>query len=214
MITRITGVLNRVLEEGVRLQVGALEYEVLVPEFVRRSVQGSIGKELTLHTCHYFDGNPMQGRVVPRLIGFTTEHELEFFDLFCTVDKVGTRKALKALVRPVKEIADAIQRQDSKWLTTLPGVGAATAEQIIATLRRKVTRFALMTPAPPAPEGGAAGPAPAAVVDGNVLEEAYQALLSIGHCPVEARHRLDQVFTGGRSFKSVEEVLLEIYKQA
>src|SRR5205085_11852913 len=124
-------------------------------------------------------------------------------------------KALKALVRPVKEIADAIQRQDSKWLTTLPGVGAATAEQIIATLRRKVTRFALMTPAaPPTTEGGAAGPAPAAVVDGNVLEEAYQALLSIGHSPVEARHRLDQVFAGGRSFKSVEEVLLEIYKQA
>ncbi len=34
------------------------------------------------------------------------------------------RKALKAFVRPVKEIADAIQRQDAKWLTTLPGVGA------------------------------------------------------------------------------------------
>ena len=28
MITKITGVLNRVLDEGVRLQVGALEYEV------------------------------------------------------------------------------------------------------------------------------------------------------------------------------------------
>jgi Holliday junction DNA helicase RuvA len=209
MITKITGVLNRVLDEGVRLQVGPLEYEVLVPEFVRRAVQGSVGRELTLHTSHYFDGNPMQGRVVPRLIGFTTEAELDFFELFCTVDKVGTRKALKALVRPVKEIADAIQRQDAKWLTTLPGVGAATAEQIIATLRRKVTRFALMTP--PAPQGGTA--APAAVVDGNLLEDAYQALLSIGHSPIEARHRLDQVFAGGRSFQSVEEVLLEIYKQ-
>jgi Holliday junction DNA helicase RuvA len=209
MITKITGVLNRVLEEGVRLQVGPLEYEVLVPEFVRRAVQGSVGREVTLHTSHYFDGNPMQGRVVPRLIGFTSEAELDFFELFCTVDKVGTRKALKALVRPVKEIADAIQRQDSKWLTTLPGVGAATAEQIIATLRRKVTRFALM--ASPAAPGGPA--APAGAVDGNLLEDAYQALLSIGHSPLEARNRLDQVFTAGRSFQSVEEVLLEIYKQ-
>ncbi len=152
----------------------------------------------------------MQGRVVPRLIGFAHEAELDFFDLFCTVDKVGTRKALKALVRPVKEIADAIQRQDVKWLTTLPGVGNATAEQIIATLRRKVTKFALMTP--PAGETGD-GAAPSTVVDGNVMEDAYQALLSVGHNPADARNRLDRVLTTGRSFKSAEEVLLEIYKQ-
>src|ERR1700722_12734817 len=171
MITKITGRLNRVLDDEVRVQVGGLEYQVLVPEFVRRTLQLNAGRELSLYTCHYFDGNPMQGRVVPRLIGFTTEAELDFFDLFCTVDKVGVRKALKALVRPVKEIADAIQRQDAKWLTTLPGVGAATAEQIIASLRRKVTKYALMSP--PA-EQAADGSTPATVVDGNLMEDAYQ----------------------------------------
>ena len=211
MITKITGILSRVLDEEVRLQVGALEYAVLVPEFVRRAVQGRIGHELTLHTSHYFDGNPMQGRVVPRLIGFTSEAELDFFDLFCTVDKVGTRKALKAMVRPIKEIADAIQRQDAKWLTTLPGVGAATAEQIIATLRRKVTKFALMTPASE-DSGDGAAPSVATVVDGNVMEDVYQALMSVGHSPQEARNRLDKVLAAGKPFKSVEEVLLEIYK--
>ena len=211
MITRITGVLNRVLDEEVRLQVGPIEYQVLVPDFVRRTLQGALGHEVTLHTSHYLDGNPMQGRVVPRLIGFTSEAELDFFELFCTVDKVGTRKALKALVRPIKEIANAIQRQDPKWLTTLPGVGAATAEQIIATLRRKVTRYALMTT--PAEGGEAPGATPAQVVDGNVMEDAYQALMSVGHSPQEARHRLDQVLSTGKTFKSVEDVLFEIYKQ-
>ena len=210
MITKISGVLSRVLDEEVRLQVGPMEYQVLVPEFVRRALQTRVGQEITLHTSHYLDGNPMQGRVVPRLVGFIAEAELDFFDLFCTVDKVGVRKALKALVRPVKEIADAIQRQDAKWLTTLPGVGGATAEQIIATLRRKVTKFALM---PPAGEPGEAGEA-AVVVDGDVIEDAYRALLSIGHSPAEARNRLDKVFAGGRTFKTVEDVLLEIYKQA
>jgi holliday junction DNA helicase RuvA len=210
MITKITGLLNRVLDEEVRLQVGALEYQVLVPEFIRRRLQGSLGRELTLFTSHHFDGNPMQGRVVPRLIGFTTEAELDFFELFCTVDKVGTRKALKAMVRPIKEIADAIQRQDSKWLTTLPGVGAATADQIIATLRRKVTKYALMTPT--GEEGGdSSAPSAAMVIDGNVMEDAYQALMSVGHSPQEARNRLDKVLASGKSFKSVEEVLLEIY---
>ena len=212
MITKITGRLNRVLDEEVRLQVGPLEYQVLVPEFVRRQVQGRIGQDLTLHTTQYLDGNPMQGRVVPRLIGFSNEAELEFFELFCTVDKVGTRKAIKALMRPVRDIADAIQRQDAKWLTTLPGVGPATAEQIVATLRRKVTKFALMAEPSPLPNGEIGG-GPAAAVDGNMLEDAYQALLSVGHSPQEARNRLDKVLTGGRSFGSAEEILLEVYKQ-
>jgi holliday junction DNA helicase RuvA len=213
MITRITGMLNRVLTEEVRVQVGGLEYQVLVPEFVRRSLQLNSGRELSLYTSHYFDGNPMQGRVVPRLIGFTTEAELDFFDLFCTVDKVGVRKALKALIRPVREIADAIQRQDAKWLTTLPGVGTATAEQIIATLRRKVTRFALMPSAPAETADGAAPPTTPATVEGNVLEDAYQALMSVGHSPAEARARLDKVLATGRSYANVEAVLMEIYKQ-
>src|SRR5437588_5623848 len=167
MITRITGLLSRVLDEEVRLQAGAFEYQVLVPDFVRRALQGRIGHEVTLHTSHFLDGNPMQGKVVPRLLGFTTETELEFFELFCTVDKVGTRKAIKALVRPIKEIANAIQRQDSKWLTTLPGIGTATAEQIVTTLRRKVTKFALMAPAPTV-NGEARSTVSA--VDGNLLE--------------------------------------------
>src|SRR5262245_42153856 len=208
MITRITGNLNRVLDEEVRLQVGPLEYQVLVPEFVRRPLQTRVGQELTLFTSEYFDGNPMQGRVVPRLIGFLSEAEQEFFELFCTVDKVGVRKAIKALMRPVRDIADAIQRQDAKWLTTLPGIGPATAEQIVATLRRKVTKFALMTPAGEA----ATTPAPTAV-EPNILEDAYQALLSVGHSPQEARDRLDKAISGGKAFKTVEDILLTIYQQ-
>ncbi len=209
MITKITGQLNRVLDEEVRLQVGGLEYQVLVPEFVRRQLQMRTGQEVTLFTSEYLEGNPMQGRMVPRLIGFLSEPELEFFDLICTVDKVGTRKAIKALMRPVREIADAIQRQDAKWLTTLPGIGPATAEQMVATLRRKVTRYALM------PDRSADSPAATeqSAVDANLLEDAYQALLSIGHTPLEARNRLDKVLVGGRTFKSVEDILLEIYKQ-
>ncbi len=210
MITKISGVLSRLLDEEVRLQVGPLEYQVLVPEFVRRQVQSRIGREVSLHTSEYLEGNPMQGRLVPRLIGFLSEAELEFFELFCTVDKVGVRKAIKALVRPIREIADAVQRQDFKWLTTLPGVGTATAEQIVATLHRKVTKFALM----PARSDGVEPARATSAVDGDVLEDAYQALLGVGHSPVEARNRLDKALAGGRSFKSVEDILLEIYKQA
>jgi Holliday junction DNA helicase RuvA len=212
MITKITGVLNCVLEEEVRLQVGPLEYQVLVPEFVRRQVQGHLGQVLTLHTSEYLDGNPMQGRVVPRLVGFMQDAELEFFELFCTVDKVGVRKALKALMRPVQEIADAIHRQDAKWLTTLPGVGAATAEQMVAKLKRKVTRFTVLAGA--GPDGSGEGQRGAiTTVEGGILEDAYKALLSLGHSPAEARDRLDKALAGGKQLSSVEELITEIYNK-
>ena len=47
MITKISGVLNRVLDEEVRLQIDTFEYQVLVPEFIRRQLQGLVGEQVT-----------------------------------------------------------------------------------------------------------------------------------------------------------------------
>lgn len=218
MITRIAGTLNRVLEEEVRLQAGPFEYQVLVPEFVRRQIQMRTGKEISFHTVHYLDGDPSRGKVVPRLVGFLNEAELEFFELFCTVDGVGTKKALKALARPIKEIAEAIQRQDTKWLATLPGIGAASADKIVAALRRKVVRFAMMAAPPPPRADGEPAPAaetvPAAVVmvEGNLLEDAYMALIGLGQSPQDARNKLDSVLVGGAAFSTVDEILRAIFQ--
>lgn len=213
MITKMTGGLSRVLDEDVRLLVGPFEYQVLVPEFVRRQLQLRVGHEITLHITEFLEGNQMSNRLVPRRIGFLTEMDLEFFELFCTVDKIGVRKALKAMGRPVKELADAIQRQDVKWLTTLPGIGKTSAEQIIATLRSKVTRFAL-APAPREAVNGEAADAPAAAaaVEAQVFEDAYAALLAVGLSPVDARSRLDRAITSGKPVQNVEDVLNLIFK--
>ena len=156
MITKMTGTLTRVLDDEARLQVGPFEYQVLVPEFVRRQVQTRTGAEVTFHTLEYIEGEANASKMIPRRIGFLSETELDFFELFCTVDKIGSKKALKAMGRPIKEMADAIQRQDAKWLTTMPGIGKQTAEQIIATLKNKVTKFAMA--ARPASRATATGP--------------------------------------------------------
>jgi Holliday junction DNA helicase RuvA len=216
MITKMTGVLSRVLDEEVRLQIGPFEYQVLVPEATRRQLQLKTGQEVMLHVTEYLEGNQSTSRFVPRRLGFVTEAELEFFELMCTVEKIGVKKALKAIARPVKEIADAISRQDTKWLTTLPGIGAATAEQIVTTLKRKVTKFALASGGrqpPVSSDGppGADGPRGPEGVDGQVIEDVYQALLSVGHTPLEARTKLDQLLQSGRSFATVEAALTLIY---
>ena len=206
MITAITGALNRVLDEEVRLQAGPFEYSVLVPEFVRRQLQMRLGEEITLHTMQYLEGNQMSNRLVPRLVGFATEDDLAFFDLLCTVDKVGVRKALKALARPPREVADAIQREDVKWLSTLPGFGKATAETMVTALKRKVTRFALTVPT-------ADGAPPASAAAGAVIEDAYRALMSVGHNPADARSRLDAALAGGKTYETVEALLTVIYSK-
>jgi holliday junction DNA helicase RuvA len=210
MITKMTGTLTRVLDEEARLQVGPFEYQVLIPEFVRRQVQTRTGAEVTFHTLEYIEGGANASKMIPRRVGFLSESELDFFELFCTVDKIGSKKALKAMGRPIKELADAIQRQDVKWLTTMPGIGKQTAEQIIATLKNKVTRFAMAAPAREAGDGAAG---PAAAVDGTVFEDAYAALLTLGLNPVDARNRLDQAAASGKPFKTVEDVLNVIFRK-
>jgi Holliday junction DNA helicase RuvA len=210
MITKMTGIVNRVLDEDIRLQIGPFEYQVLVPEFVRRQVQMRGGQELTLHIIEYLEATQMSNRMIPRRIGFLHEIELEFFELFCTVDKIGAKKALKAMGRPIKEIADAIQRQDVKWLTTLPAIGKTSAEQIIATLRSKVTKFALMG-TPPAESGTPASPG--TVIDAVVFDDAYAALLALGLQPIDARKRLDQVMQSGNVFASAADVIHAVFKK-
>ena len=144
MITKITGQVAALHGDTLTLKIDAFEYEVLIPEFTRRQFQSELNQTVSLHTIEYLEGNPMQGRMTPRLIGFLSEVEREFFELVCSVDGVGVKKALRAMVRPVKEVATAIEEQDAKGLSALPGIGPAMAERIIAKLRRKVPKFALM----------------------------------------------------------------------
>jgi Holliday junction DNA helicase RuvA len=207
MITRITGIVNRVLDEEVRLQVGPYERQVLVTDVVRRQLQQKVGQEVTLCTTEYLEGNQMSNRLVPRLIGFLSEAEQEFFELFCTVEKIGTRKAMRAMARPVHEIASAIQRQDKKWLSTLPGIGTQTADQIIATLHRKVTRFTV-----PADATADRPTTEAAAISGTLLDDLYKALLSLGHSPSDARNKLDRLVNSGQQFQTIEQALVAIYQ--
>lgn len=204
MITRITGKLARLGESEARIEVGSLEYEVFVPEFVRRQLQAKLGEEITLRTIEYIEGNPQQGRLTPRMVGFLSDVELEFFELVCSVDGMGVKKTLRSMVRPVRDIADAIEQQNIKELSLLPGIGPAMSERIIAKLRRKMAKFALMV-AKEFPESTAA--------ERGVLAEAYDALLSLGYNANEAREKLDAVASSKKAYKSVEDVILAIYQQ-
>ncbi len=204
MISGITGILKEVHEEHLILRAGFMDIEILIPEYTRRKLQMLVEKEISLYTIFYLDGNPAQGRLTPRLIGFQTTFEREFFDLFCSVDGVGSKKALRAMVRPVEEVAYGIQEQDAKFLATLPGIGAATAERMIAKLRRKVAKFAILSPA----EGDFGA---SLTLDPGVMADAFQALLALGHSEADARNHIEKLKKSGAEFKTVQDVINTIY---
>lgn len=203
MITRVTGQLVALGTNLLTLAVQAFEYEVLIPEFTRRQLQGSLGREISLHTIEYLEGNPAQGRLTPRLVGFLSEAEREFFELFCSVDGVGVKKALRAMVRPVREVAAMIEEQDARGLAGLPGVGPATAERVIAKLRRKVPKFALLV----SPELAEADEA-----ERDVVRETFDVLRSLGHPEAEARRLLDAVLATKTKYKDVESLIQAVYE--
>src|ERR671939_531070 len=147
VITQIRGVLRAVGEEELTLAVEPFDVEVLIPEYTRRQLQGKVGELVALATVFYIEGNQMGGRMNPRLVGFLSPIDREFFETFCSVDGVGVRKALRAMVRPVRELARSIEDQDVRTLATYPGIGEATAERIVAKLRRKVGKFTLIVSA-------------------------------------------------------------------
>jgi holliday junction DNA helicase RuvA len=205
MITKISGKLVELGAAEATIEVGAFEYQVLVPEFVRRRLQESLGETVSLRTLQYIDGNIQKGgRMTPRLIGFLSAAEQEFFEMICSVDGVGVKKALLAMVRPVRDVAAAIEEQDAKTLTTLPGIGPAVADRIIAKLRRKMTRFALM------PDRGL----PAEQQNKpDILSDGFEALVALGHTPTDARKKIEAAVAAKGKFKSVDELINEVYRQ-
>ena len=203
MIKYVTGRLVEVFDSSIIMENGPFHFEVLVPDFVRHNVQSLVGEDLSLHTILYFEGNP-QGRMNPRMVGFLSKVELEFFELFCSVDGVGVKKALRSMVRPVREVALMIENQDVKGLSTLPGVGPATAERIIAKLRRKMAKFALLV---------SRDQAAVMDVEPDLVDQTCEVLRSLGHSDTDARRLIDAAVESGEKFKDVETLLNAVYQQ-
>jgi Holliday junction DNA helicase RuvA len=73
------------------------------------------------------------------LFGFRSYAEREFFELLLVTPGVGPSTALAALrTMPTEELANAIERGDTKRVGQIPGVGPKTASRIVLELKGKV----------------------------------------------------------------------------
>lgn len=143
MIARVSGLLTEVGDDRVLVDRDGLGYEVLVPGYMVASLSDRLGQPITLFTMDYLEGNPTSGNLVPRLAGFASVAEKAAFQQLLGVKGFGVRKALKALAVPIEQVASAIEQGDVVSLSRLPGIGRRTAEQIVASLRGKLTAIAM-----------------------------------------------------------------------
>jgi len=180
MIGYMEGKILRTAEEGILMLVGGVGYEIVLPLFVLENIKKHPPEE-TVSLFIYYNQTERQPR--PVLIGFESEMEKAFFQLFISVDAIGPLKAVKAMDRPVSDIARAIESRDEKMLATLKGIGKRTAQKIIAALHGKVSMFVTHAagecpgdiPGMSAPEGGISDQVSAQVVDVLVQQLGYVA---------------------------------------
>ena len=143
MIARIEGKLIELNSDSCLVQVGPVGYEVMLAGYCVNALAGKISSDITLCTMEYYEGTPGGGSFVPRMIGFLSPGERDFFTRFITVKGIGIKKGLRLLSLPIAEIAAAIENDDRKMLLSLPGVGKRMSQQIIAELKGKLSSFAL-----------------------------------------------------------------------
>jgi holliday junction DNA helicase RuvA len=137
MIGYLEGRILHFESDGILLLAGNIGYEVLLAPQMIEKLRSQKIDEVSLYVYYHLT----ERQPKPVLIGFETIEDKAFFQTFITVDAIGPMKAVKAMTRSVGEIADAIQRKDVTFLTSLSGVGKRTAQKIIASLHGKVEKF-------------------------------------------------------------------------
>ena len=141
MIAQIEGKLVKLDSSAALVQVGSVGYEVMLPGYCVNALADKIGSDIALCTMEYYEGTPGGGNLIPRMVGFLSDGERDFFTKFTSVKGIGMKKALRSLSVPIAAIASAIEDGDDKMLMTLDGVGKRMSQQIIAELRGKLQHF-------------------------------------------------------------------------
>ena len=202
MISYLRGELrmNHAQDDRVTLIVNGIGYEVLIPAYGMKRIrtEKKDRDELELHVSY----NQTERQPKPVLVGFQSSLDKEFFELFISVEDIGPAAAVKALVKPVREIARSIEAKDAKALKELKGIGERKAEKIIATLKGKVAKYALM------PEVAA----PAEVAEDFRKEVEAVLVNQLGHKLTEARQLIEDAMKRNPRIASSEELFEEVYR--
>jgi Holliday junction DNA helicase RuvA len=177
MYAFLRGILADTEEDAIIVDVSGVGYRVYVPTAL--IYETKIGSEIFVHTYTCVREDAFI------LYGFSSKEELTLFKKLITVSGVGPKVALSLLsAMDHSSIISAIITQDSKLLSSAPGVGSKTANRIILELKDKVDATDILNI--PANDS----------VNSKVLElrqEAYEALIGLGVSNIKATQALNEI---------------------
>ena len=211
MIAYLEGKILHKEQDGIILLAGHIGYEILLDTItMSRCLDKSQANE-TIELYIYYHVTERQPK--PVLIGFLTPDDKEFFQLFISVAAIGPMQAIKALTKPVPQVARAIEDRDTAFLSQLTGIGKRTAEKIVATLNGKVLAFA-----------AAKNPDPVSIPAGqqDYMSEEKQTMIrqvadvlteQLGHSTASAKRMIKQALEKNPSISSPEDLFDEIYQE-
>jgi holliday junction DNA helicase RuvA len=200
VISYLEGKLKNIYDERLMLFVGGIGYDILIPAYVMNEIKRT--KKPDEDLAMYISFHQTERQPKPVLVGFKNELDKDFFELFISVEDIGPMAAVKALTRPIREIARFIEEKDTKALRQLKGIGERKAEKIVATLKGKVAKYALM---------------PEVVLPGEVIDDfrrdvEHVMITQLGHKVLEARKMIEDAMKRSPKICSSEELFEEVYR--
>jgi len=201
VIAKIEGKLIKLDTDCCLVQVGQVGYEVMLPGYCVGALSGQIGSDVTLCTMEYYEGTPGGGNMIPRMVGFLSTGERDFFTKYISVKGMGIKKGLRSLSMPIATIAAAIENADDKTLMSLPAIGKRMSQQIVAELKGKLQSFAV-----------GAEPARQAVGFKPFQIEALEILIAWGEKRAEAMEMVELACRKHPDIKSAEALVPLVYR--
>ena len=117
---------------------------------------------------------------------------------------MGPKAALRALVMPPRDLADAIEQGNTTLLRKLPGFGSRTAEKVVAQLKGKLYDVLLAkTPSTPRP----------VETEKEFVADARAVLLQLGYSANDANAMIDDVLEDNPKIDDFQELIKEIYQR-
>ena len=172
MIGYLEGKLKRLDASTALIVANGVGYEVHVSLQTYYKIEGKAEAALTIHTHVRED--------MLALYGFASDDEKFAFEKLISISGIGPTLAQKILsgIDP-PDLADAVARDDTRKLSSIPGVGKKTAERICLELRDKLV-FDAATAAAPSPSSRT-----------SIDDDVHSALVNLGYRPRDAEVALD-----------------------
>ncbi len=175
MISKLTGVVDRVAKDHLVLDVQGVGYQVFASARTL-GIVGGVGSKASL----MIETHVREDHI--HLFGFSSVAEQDMFRLLTSVQGVGARTGLAILsVAPIDRLALALAAQDKAVFAQADGVGPKLATRIVTELKDKAAGVADSFPVSFKSTKGEAAPQVA-----GVQNDAVSALINLGYARSDA----------------------------